>query len=153
MSVNLTFTIPPSRQVMPPPFTQGGSSPPDSTPKRCNTLYLASKEREKEYEQNCPYSFCRRAGACSRRFINFLLFVSAAPKHALQDFSRQNQLYRRCANSVRPRRVICTSCVGSDMRFARLKRQRRIEYHLRPAGAISLLRSKNITPSCARHIA
>ena len=32
--------------------------PPDSTPKRCNTLYLAGKACEKEYEQNCPYSFC-----------------------------------------------------------------------------------------------
>ena len=30
---------------------------PDSTPKRYNTLYLASKECEKEYEQDRPYSF------------------------------------------------------------------------------------------------
>ena len=35
-----------------------GLLPPDSTPKRYNTLYLAGKVCEKEYEQKCPYSFC-----------------------------------------------------------------------------------------------
>ena len=29
---------------------------------KCNTLYLAGKACEKEYEQNCLYSFCCRAG-------------------------------------------------------------------------------------------
>ena len=56
---------------------------------------------------------------------------------------------------------------GRDMRYARLKLQGRIEYHAEPCEAyhfcgakisrravrgISLLRSKNITPSEARHI-
>ena len=40
------------------PLHKGGVLPPDSTPKRCNTLYLAEKSCEKEYEQNCSYSFC-----------------------------------------------------------------------------------------------
>lgn len=40
---------------------------------------------------------------------------------------------------------------GRDMRYARWKKAAN-RLSLRPAGAISLLRSKNITPSCARHI-
>jgi hypothetical protein len=40
---------------------------------------------------------------------------------------------------------------GRDMRYARWKKAAN-RISLRPAGAISLLRSKNITPSCARHI-
>ena len=40
---------------------------------------------------------------------------------------------------------------GRDMRYARRKKAAN-RISLRPAGAISLLRSKNITPSCARHI-
>ncbi len=31
-------------------YTREAILPPDSTPKRCKTLYLASKECEKEYE-------------------------------------------------------------------------------------------------------
>ena len=41
---------------------------------------------------------------------------------------------------------------GRDMRYARLRLQEKIEYHCAPSGVISLLRSKNITPSRARHI-
>ena len=40
---------------------------------------------------------------------------------------------------------------GRDMRYARWKKEAN-RISLRPAGAISLLRSKNITPSRARHI-
>ena len=40
---------------------------------------------------------------------------------------------------------------GRDMRYARWKKAAN-RISLRPSGAISLLRSKNITPSCARHI-
>ena len=59
------------------------------------------------------------------------------------------QLYSPLASSMRYARDIA---FGSYMRCARLKKQRRIEYHCdhrvaKQLGAISLLRSKNITPS------
>ena len=46
------FTIPPSRYASHLPLHKGGSLPPDSSPERCNTLYLAGKAFEKEYEQS-----------------------------------------------------------------------------------------------------
>ena len=54
----LLFTIPPSRYASHLPLHKGGSLPPDSTPIRCDTLYLAGKACKKEYGQNCQYSFC-----------------------------------------------------------------------------------------------
>ncbi|MBQ8268406.1 MAG: hypothetical protein IJZ24_01850, partial [Clostridia bacterium] len=65
-----------------------------------------------------------------------------------------HQLYSPAASDMHFVRDIA---FGSDMRYARLKVQRRIEYHCdhrvaKQLGAISLLQSKNITPSRARHI-
>ena len=44
------------------PLHKGGLSPPDSTPKRCNTLYLAEQGVWKGVRTNRPYSFCVSAG-------------------------------------------------------------------------------------------
>ena len=46
------FTILPSCFASHLPLHKGGSLPPDSSPERCNTLYLAGKAFEKEYEQS-----------------------------------------------------------------------------------------------------
>ena len=69
------------------------------------------------------------------------------------DKIRQNfvvfQLYSPLASSMHFVRDIA---IGSDMRFARWKLQGEYNITAERSGAISLLQSKNITPSRARHI-
>ena len=97
MSENLTFynpSVTASRATS--LCTREAVLPPDSTPIRCNTLYLASKTCEKEYEQNCLYSFVVGRGFISRRFLWFYCLFSAAPRHRPTIFSeKQNLLYGR----------------------------------------------------------
>ena len=66
-----------SRQL---PLHKGGSLPPDSTSKRCNTLYLAGKACEKGVRTNRPYSFCCRAGVYLPAFSLHISFVFGGSK-------------------------------------------------------------------------
>ena len=58
------------------PLHKGGSLLPDSSPERCNTLYLAGKEREKEYEQNARTPFFVRLNLLYGRLHFAALFFS-----------------------------------------------------------------------------
>ena len=59
---------------------KGGSLPPDSTPKRCNTLYLAGQGVWKGVRTNRPYSFCCRAGVYLPPFSLHISFVFGGSK-------------------------------------------------------------------------
>ena len=61
-------------------YTREAFLPPDSTPKRCNKLYLARKACEKEYGQNCPYSFYCRTGVYLPPFYLHISFVFGGSK-------------------------------------------------------------------------
>ena len=67
---------------------------PDSTPKRCNTLYLGGKACEKEYERIVRTPFVVGRGFISRRFIKFMLFVAAAPRHRPTMLSVKSALWK-----------------------------------------------------------
>ena len=62
------------------PLHKGGSLPPDSTPKRCNTLYLAEQGVWKGVRTNCSYSFCCRAGVYLPPLYYSILFVFGGSK-------------------------------------------------------------------------
>ena len=58
--------------------------PPDSTPKRCNTLYLAGKACEKEYEQLVRTPFAFSTGkTCFMEGTPYggIFIVSRKPRH------------------------------------------------------------------------
>jgi len=72
------FTIPPSCFASHLPLHKGGLSPPDSTSKRCNTLYLAGKACQKEYEQivRTPFVFRQIKPALWKAPLRRVFFVS-----------------------------------------------------------------------------
>ena len=75
------FTIPPSRYASHLPLHKGGSLPPDSTPKRCNTLYLVSKALKRSTNKIARTPFIVGRGFISRRFLCIYRLFSAAASH------------------------------------------------------------------------
>ena len=70
------------------------------------------------------------------------------PTYGVVFLRTQRQLYSPTASDMH---FVRDMSFGRGMRYARWKKEAN-RISLRPAGAISLLRSKNITPSRARHI-
>ena len=107
MSENLTFynpSVTASRATS--LCTREAVLPPDSTPERCNTLYLADKACKKKYEQNCPYSFCISVGKTCfmedtpcRAFCFF--FASGELLHIAFDYPTRTSVVRGQASAIR----------------------------------------------------
>ena len=121
------FTISPSCFASHLPLHKGGSSPLESTPIRYNTLYLAGKACEKEYEQKCSYSFCFAVGLnllygrhtlrCRERDRNLLLastYLTEIPRsnesnRVLRE--RKTAVSRSCRTLQTKRAPLCAPAI------------------------------------------
>ena len=103
----LLFTIPPSCFASHLPLHKGGSLPPDSSPERCNTLHLAGKACEKEYEQSSVLLLIFSVGKnllfgryhLGAPFVNFLCLRLRKFRYRLQSSTYRLPLAHRLGDT------------------------------------------------------